>query len=212
MLATEFKPINAVQRAKDQVATLRQKRSATEYCNEFRLAVLDIPHMDEAWKLDSFLRGLKPNVQRELERYPPAGCTAGASTSAATRATSTSGRATPPGQRASVDGTRQHRQQQWRSDTDRHKLRKEGRCFFCREAGAYQDQVPQATARQRAGKLLTLLGRKYKTPSPIRRLDWFHDWAATPDDSWTLLISPFGAPCQLAETEQGGTCSVAAIS
>ena len=72
MLVTDFKPINSVQRAKDRVTAMRQKRSATEYCDDFRLTVLDIPDMDEAWKLDSFLRGLKPNVQREHKRYPPA--------------------------------------------------------------------------------------------------------------------------------------------
>ena len=70
-LKNNFKPINSVQHAEDRVATLRQRRSATEYCNEFRLLTLDIPGMDEEWKLDAFLRGLKPNDQRDLERYPP---------------------------------------------------------------------------------------------------------------------------------------------
>ena len=71
MVIQDFKPVNAAQRARDRVATLRQTRSATEYCNEFRMAVLEIPDMSESWKLDAFFRGLKPNVQRELERYPP---------------------------------------------------------------------------------------------------------------------------------------------
>jgi hypothetical protein len=71
MLLQDFKPVNAVQRAKDRVATLRQTRSASEYCDNFRKAVLEVPEMSEAWKLDAFFRGLKPHVQRELERYPP---------------------------------------------------------------------------------------------------------------------------------------------
>lgn len=70
-LVEDFKPINSVQRAKDRIANLRQKRSAAEYCIEFRNAVLEIPDMNESWMLDAFFRGLKPNVQRELERYPP---------------------------------------------------------------------------------------------------------------------------------------------
>lgn len=66
-----FKPVNAEQRAKDSIASMRQTGSAKAYADRFRSAILDIPAMTEAWKLGAFTRGLKPNVRRELERYPP---------------------------------------------------------------------------------------------------------------------------------------------
>ena len=43
-----------------------------QYADAFRSAILDIPAMTEAWKLDAFTRGLRSNVRRELERFPPA--------------------------------------------------------------------------------------------------------------------------------------------
>lgn len=67
-----FKPVNAEQRARDKIASMRQTGSAKVYADRFRSAILDIPKMSEAWQLDAFTRGLKPNVRRELERYPTA--------------------------------------------------------------------------------------------------------------------------------------------
>ena len=154
-LKNNFKPINSVQHAKDRVATLRQRRSATEYCNEFRLLTLDIPGMDEEWKLDAFLRGLKPNVQRELERYPPsnladamrqaeridavdfkyssrkAGNSSGGQQDRQWRSNSGQHNGPAPMELGAIDSN----QRQRLSDADREKLRRENRCFFCREQG-----------------------------------------------------------------------------
>ena len=49
---------------------MRQTGSAKAYADRFRSAILDVPGMTEDWRLDAFIRGLKPNVRRELERYP----------------------------------------------------------------------------------------------------------------------------------------------
>ena len=154
-LKADFKRINAVQHAKDRIATLRQKRSATEYCNEFRLLTLDVPDMDEEWKLDAFMRGLKPNVQRELERYPPQ--TLEAAMRQAERIDAVDFKYSS---RKQSNGGRGEQDRQWRSnggqnngpvpmelgaisgnqhqklsEADRAKLRHENRCFFCREVG-----------------------------------------------------------------------------
>jgi len=155
MMVADFKPVNSVQRAKDRIATLRQKRSATEYCNEFRLAVLDIPDMNESWMLDAFFRGLKPNVQRELERYPPPDLHEAMRQAERIDAIdykySSSSRNHNSHSRRGHDGpwrssTAQSsgpvpmelgalQIQQRLSDAERDKLRKENRCFFCREQG-----------------------------------------------------------------------------
>ena len=165
-----FKPINSVQHAKDRIATLRQKRSAAEYCNEFRLLTLDIPHMNEEWKLDAFLRGLKPNVQRELERYPPSsledamrqaeridsvdfkyssrkqGNSGGAQHERPWRNSSSQGSGPVPMELGAID-TKQRL-----SDADREKLRRENRCFFCREQGHTKFFCPKKKQGNRAGK------------------------------------------------------------
>ncbi|CAI5934453.1 unnamed protein product [Closterium sp. NIES-64] len=62
-----FEPVNAIERARDNLADLRQHRSVAEYINRFRELVLEIPDIPAAEQMDKFKRGLKPKIRTEVE-------------------------------------------------------------------------------------------------------------------------------------------------
>ncbi|CAI5459108.1 unnamed protein product [Closterium sp. Yama58-4] len=62
-----FEPVNAIERARDNLAELRQHRSVAEYINRFRELVLEIPDIPAAEQMDKFKRGLKPKIRTEVE-------------------------------------------------------------------------------------------------------------------------------------------------
>lgn len=71
-LTAAFQPINPAKTARDKLANLRQTTSVAAYAHSFRNLALHIPDLHDAEKLDRFIRGLKPNTQRELAiRAPP---------------------------------------------------------------------------------------------------------------------------------------------
>lgn len=67
----QFKPVNAEKIARDRLYHLRQHKSVLDYIYQFNLCCLDIPGITEAEKLDKFKRGLKPQVQRDIEIEDP---------------------------------------------------------------------------------------------------------------------------------------------
>ena len=70
-LKAEFALVNAVKHARDSLARLEQRTSVQTYVHDFRELALQIPDLSEAEKLDRFLRGLKPRLQRELAIRDP---------------------------------------------------------------------------------------------------------------------------------------------
>ncbi|CAI5964364.1 unnamed protein product [Closterium sp. NIES-64] len=62
-----FEPINFIERARDNLAELRQHRSVAEYINRLRELVLEIPDIPAAELMDKFKRGLKPKIRTEVE-------------------------------------------------------------------------------------------------------------------------------------------------
>ncbi|CAI7781216.1 unnamed protein product [Closterium sp. NIES-53] len=71
-LTMNFEPVNAIERARDNLAALRQHRSVAEYVNRFRELVLEIPDIPASEQMDKFKRGLKPKIRTEVELC---GCT-----------------------------------------------------------------------------------------------------------------------------------------
>ena len=71
-LIAQFKPINAEKTARDKLAVLKQSTSVRDYANSFRKIMLDIPNYGESNKLDTFTRGLKYELRKEVETREPA--------------------------------------------------------------------------------------------------------------------------------------------
>jgi hypothetical protein len=70
-LIAQFKPVNAEKIARDKLRNLVQTSSVLKYINLFNTLCLDIPNLVEEDRLDKFLNGLKPDVQKEVEREEP---------------------------------------------------------------------------------------------------------------------------------------------
>lgn len=71
-LRAQFTIVNAVKVARDELAALKQTGAVQSYAIKFRDITLQIPDITEQEKLDRFVRGLKPRLQRELAIREPA--------------------------------------------------------------------------------------------------------------------------------------------
>lgn len=67
----QFKPINSVLKARDQMTKLKQTASAIAYTHQFLGLKLEIPDMNEAEAKDRYMRGLKPHVFRKVRVENP---------------------------------------------------------------------------------------------------------------------------------------------
>src|SRR5258708_16966127 len=72
-LIAMFKPVNAKKVARDKLAVLKQTHSVVRYNSEFQQLCLQINDINEAEKLDKYIRGLKPVTKHVCEC---ASCTA----------------------------------------------------------------------------------------------------------------------------------------
>ena len=61
-----FEPYNQVQKARDALERLFQRRSVTEYAESFRQLILHVPNMTEEEQIDRFIRHLKPEVELQV--------------------------------------------------------------------------------------------------------------------------------------------------
>lgn len=183
-LIYNFKHLDPVKVARDRLRSLSQRTSVNAYFADFSRAVFQIPGITEEEKMDRFMAGLKPSLQREILLREPATfaeLTKMASKldtllysidrrsfvpSGAARGHMRAGR--PPGFRqgasgatpmelgaihpgASTSGAAYPRNQL--SNAERDKLRREGRCFYCRELGHVADRCPsKAGNEKKAGK------------------------------------------------------------
>lgn len=72
MIINEYRPLNATQAARDQIAELRQTGTVSEYVAKFRSARILVPSMEDEEALDRFKRGLEPEVQAHVMTHFPA--------------------------------------------------------------------------------------------------------------------------------------------
>ena len=66
-LVQAFKPVNSKKIARNKIAGLKQTNSVQKYNDEFRTLCRDIDDMNEAEKLDRYIRGLKPTVRDDVK-------------------------------------------------------------------------------------------------------------------------------------------------
>ena len=66
-----FRPSDFKRHARDKLASMRQKPSITGYINAFKCCCAKIPSITDEEMLDRFMRGLSPDVQRELLKQDP---------------------------------------------------------------------------------------------------------------------------------------------
>lgn len=67
-----FQPLTSKEVAREQIYSLSQRTSVTDYVNRFNEVTCHIDDMAPAEKLSLFLRGLKDPIKRELKKNPPA--------------------------------------------------------------------------------------------------------------------------------------------
>jgi hypothetical protein len=67
-----FRTTDPVREARDQLAELKQLKSAKAYTSIFRTVALNIPDLSEAEALDRYLRGLKPHIKIQVMLHHPA--------------------------------------------------------------------------------------------------------------------------------------------
>ena len=65
-LINQFKGIDSQKDASNRLVYCQQRHSVTGYFKEFTMLTLSIPGMTEEEKLDRFVRGLRPHLQREV--------------------------------------------------------------------------------------------------------------------------------------------------
>ena len=143
-----FKPINSAKVARDKLAALRQDTSVRLYATEFRNIALDIPSITDDEKLDKFLRGLKRKTREQVELKEPAtfdeavrlaerfdtlAWRYGDSDTPTAMAANYTGPA--PMQLGAISTAPPTETKTRLTPALREQLRKEGKCYYCREAG-----------------------------------------------------------------------------
>ena len=68
----QFVPVNTAISAYDRLQHLSQKASVNAYNHEFRAIMLELPDMDQATRMNYYLRGLKDNLRPFVAMQQPA--------------------------------------------------------------------------------------------------------------------------------------------
>jgi len=71
-LRQQFVPVNTSISAYDRLQRLSQKASVNAYNHEFRAIMLELPDMDQATRMNYYLRGLKDNLRPFVAMQQPA--------------------------------------------------------------------------------------------------------------------------------------------
>jgi len=141
-LRQQFIPVNTSINAYDRLQRLSQRASVNAYNHEFRAVMLELPDMDQATRMNYYLRGLKDNLRPFVAMQQPANLATAEAIAErvdavtfkpANRGTGfrpnptyrTPGGTTP----MELDAITKLTQ------TERERLRKEGGCFRCRKPG-----------------------------------------------------------------------------
>ena len=152
-LKQQCTPVNQHRRARDRLAAMHQTTSVRKYSSEFMAVCLEVPDLSDAEQLDRFIRGLKPDVRREVELRNPTSFAEALSiadrvdaiTYATTHYNSRSNRFLPvrppdptPMELGAMQRSRSPSPSRFAprlSVAERDKLRSEGACFYCRAKG-----------------------------------------------------------------------------
>ena len=71
LVRSHFIPSNAIDVARDKIASLKQTKSAQDYANSFLNLTLQVPGMTDEEKKDRFIRGLKDKIRLEVRCKRP---------------------------------------------------------------------------------------------------------------------------------------------
>ena len=161
-LRSRFKPINAGNAARDKLGRLKQTGSVSAYSHAFRIIMQDVPDMHELDQLHYYSKGLREEVAIQVGLQNPisiqdaetmaervdailyahrnARLQASASAYPAKKSFRTPGGVIPMeldtiGRKALTD-------------KDRDRLRKEGKCFYCREGKHLARDCPERKSRR----------------------------------------------------------------
>ena len=182
----QFQSVNHDRIVRDQLATLSQRTSVQAYVTRFTELCLEIEDISDAEMLDRFIRGLKPNAQRELELHRPVNLE-----DAIERAERVDAVDYRQRQRMNRDNfaprrlpyngptpmelgaiTHPHAElgaitapnrQAALTTTEKARLRQEGKCFYCREPGHVALQCPKK------GRAINASGQHHRYQIPARR-------------------------------------------
>jgi hypothetical protein len=70
-IVEHYAPIDSVRLARDRLENLKQHKSVKEYATLFTNQLVEIPNVDEDYKVYRFTRGLKPQVKVQVEMQEP---------------------------------------------------------------------------------------------------------------------------------------------
>ena len=181
-LLFNFQHVDAEQTARRRLRDLKQRTSVAVYFTDFTRATLEIPRISEDEKMDRFLSGLKPALQREIILREPTDVSTHVKlahkldeiTVAANRDYSFSSRqqrfdrpasGSKPMELGAIHDSRPNtsrdgfrngnpdRRFHRLTDADRVQLRQEGRCFYCKQPGHIAEYCPNKPGNEKkAGK------------------------------------------------------------
>lgn len=169
-LRNEFLPVNSVKVAADKLERLKQTGSVANFVKEFRTLALLIPDLSPAEKLRRFLAGLKPRVRMEVDLRNPSTLEEAVTLAeriddltfqASKRLTSSrhdssfhsssaQDRPAPMDLSAMRVSNAPSRPFKKLSPEEREQLRRDGKCFYCREVGHISIKCPRKNQRSPA--------------------------------------------------------------
>jgi Ty3 transposon capsid-like protein/Zinc knuckle len=141
-LRLQFVPVNTTISAYDRLQRLSQKASVNAYNHEFRTVMLELPDMDQATRMNYYLRGLKDNIRPFVAMQQPANLAAAETIAERVDAVTFKPTARGSGFRPNPNYRSPGGAVPMELDAitkltpgERDRLRREGGCFRCRKKG-----------------------------------------------------------------------------